>query len=255
MAQYKPYSIFTPPFETTSGGIRCMWGLFGWLLAKGQIAQVNTTFDIPFVGIYPEIAQGNPLNAQTVVRYILQKPGLATMYGVPGPKSFEPTDKLYYFSKIYAPPDVKEEQLMFLPIVNLHIFKDQKKERTKTCYLVGKGLNTNVHPKDSILIDRTFANDQQALADLLNECHTMYSYDPVTAQMEIARLCGCKVIVIPNEQFIVDLKDYEPGLNGISFWPDVTKVLDVEEFRYHYKDMIQIFSEKLDNFIIATQQG
>jgi len=37
----KPYSIMTPPFEVTSGGIRVMYGLYAWLLVKGQVAQVQ----------------------------------------------------------------------------------------------------------------------------------------------------------------------------------------------------------------------
>lgn len=251
----KPYSIMTPPFEVTSGGIRVMWGLYGWLLAKGQIAQVNTIFDTPSIGIYPEIFHANPANAKTVVRYILQKPGLAAMYGKLGPTSFKPTDRMYYFSKLYAPSDVKDNQIMFLPICNLHLFKDQKKNRTKTCVLTGKGLNTNVHPKDAIKIDRELANDQQVLADLLNECHTMYSYDPVTAMFEIARLCGCRVVVIPpdDERFKFDLKEYEPGMNGISIGLDEIVPLDIEEFRGHYEEMVLEFSDKLDQFIDDTQ--
>jgi len=222
-----------------------MWGLLGWLLAKGQIAQVNTLYDTDFIGIYPEIVHGNPLKAKKVVRYILQKPGLATMYGQPGPTKFDPTDILIYFSRVYAPDDVKDEDILFLPICNLHIFKDYGRKRDKTCYLVGKGLNTNIHPKDSILIDRTFANDQKKLADLLNECHTMYSYDPVTAMFEVARLCGTKVITTPTRYpvFDVDLTKYEPGLNGIN------SELDTQAFRKHYIGMIKTFEERLDKFI------
>jgi len=253
MARYKPYSIFTPPFEIASGGIRVMWGLFGWLLAKGQIVQVNTTFDIHFIGIYHEIYHGNDLRAGTVVRYILNNPGVIGNYGIPGPTQFDSSDKLYYFSRIFAPDDVKEEQIMFLPIINLHLFKDQKKTRNKTCYFIGKGQNTNQHPPDSILIDRRFAINQQALADLLNECHTMYSYDPVSAMFEIARLCGTRVVVFPIEEYKYDLTKYEPGLNGISIYPQTDNKLDVEEFRNHYEEMVQEFSEKLDNFIEETQ--
>jgi len=250
---FKPYSVIMPPFDPVSGGIRVCWGLYGWLLAKGMIVFPNATIETDFIGIYPEIYNGNPANATTVVRYLLNKPGVMSLYGEPSPTEFAPTDKLYYFSKIFAPDDVKDEQVMFLPICNLHVFKDQKKKRTKTCYIVGKGTNTNKHPKDSILIDRKFAIDQQALADLLNECHTLYSYDPVTAMFEIARLCGCKVVIIPNIKFNVNLNKYEPGMNGISYGIDNYVPLNVEEFREHYKGMIKTFEERLDNFIESTQ--
>ena len=56
-----------------------MWGLYGWLLAKGQIAYVNATYENPdFVAIYPEIYHGNPTGANTVVRYILNKTPIVT---------------------------------------------------------------------------------------------------------------------------------------------------------------------------------
>jgi hypothetical protein len=37
----KPYVIACPPWETTSGGVRVMYGLYGWLLAKGQVVYLN----------------------------------------------------------------------------------------------------------------------------------------------------------------------------------------------------------------------
>lgn len=72
----KPYLIRTPQFDPTSGGIRVMYGLYGWLLAKGEIAYLNAKIDIPSIGIYPEIYHGNDMGAKTIVRYVLQTPGL-----------------------------------------------------------------------------------------------------------------------------------------------------------------------------------
>src|SRR4051812_8186794 len=96
---FKPYVLTAPPFEITSGGVRVMYGLYGWLLAKGQVVFLNqkpSTGDC--IGVYPEIEQGNPANASTVVRYILNKPGIVpalmndgTLRN--GPTEFEPTDK------------------------------------------------------------------------------------------------------------------------------------------------------------------
>ncbi|MBI4058103.1 hypothetical protein HY405_02235 [Candidatus Microgenomates bacterium] len=86
----KPYSVVTPKFKIDSGGIRVMWGLYGWLLAKGQIVNVNLKYPDPnFIAIYPEVYQGNPIGANTVVRYILQKPGMMGK-GTPGTASFRP---------------------------------------------------------------------------------------------------------------------------------------------------------------------
>ena len=229
-----------------------MYGLYAWLLMKGQIAHLNAKYDTPnFTAVYPEIYQGNKTGAQHVVRYILQTPGVMNLYGVPGVTEFPKNDKIFVFSKIYDTFDVDDDHLMFLPILNLHIFKDNKKKRKKTCYLVGKGEDQHKHPKNAIKIDRQFANDQGALADLLNECHTLYGYDRLTALYDIARLAGCRVQYY-GDFSKKDLLKYETGMNGFGYQDEEVK-LDTGAFRSHYKGMIKTFSKKIDRFIELTQ--
>lgn len=252
----RPYSVVTPNFKIDSGGIRVMWGLYGWLLAKGQIVNVNLKYPDPnFVAIYPEIYHGNPMGANTVVRYILQKPGMmgkgtpGTASFQPGPTQFDPEDKLFAFSRLYM-KGLPQNQYMFLPILNMHLFVNQKKPRTKKFYYVGKGINTNKHPADAIELPRL--EDQQKLADLMNDCVVLYIYDPVTALSEIARLCGARVVMFsPMEGFE---KYYEPGTNGISLYKDTEIKLNYTEFRKHYREMVETFSKKLDDFIELTQK-
>lgn len=250
----------TPNFDITSGGIRVMWGLYGALLAKGQIVYVNAKFENnDFIAVYPEIVQGNPLGAKHVVRYILNKPGVMSSGGRVGPTEFDASDKLYYFSRLFGEAK-NDDGYMFLPILNLHLFKDQHKERTQKAVFFGKGLEyANLfaepkHPSSAIVIDRSFAQNQQALADLLNECEVLYCYDPVTAMTELARLCGCRIVMInpiyTKEQF----KAYEPGMNGISWDKDEEIPLDVKGFTKHYKDLSVEFARKLDFFIEDTQK-
>lgn len=248
----RPYSIWTPDFDTTSGGIRVMWGLYGWLLTKGQIVNINAKYNTPyFVGIYPEIAQGNPLSAEKVVRYILNKPGVMSAAGVPGPTSFAPTDELYFFSRLFG--TAGDDHYMFLPIIDTHLFVDQKKKRTKKAVFVGKGQDLGLHPKDCLSIDRGTASDQQYLADLLNECEVLYCYDPVTAMTEIARLCGVRVVYFNPVYSREEFQKYEPGLNGISWGRDEGVELDTELFREHYMGLRKTFEARLDQFIEVTQ--
>lgn len=238
-----------------------MYGLYGWLLAKGQIAFMNAKFNhSDCIAVYPEIQQGNPAEANTVVRYILNKPGLipalmsdgTLQYGQ---TEFDESDKLIYFSRMFG-----GEDSMFLPILDLHLFRDQGKKRTKTAYFVGKGIKDPdierkfTHPKDAILIDRDLAQDQAKLADLLNETSVLYCYDPVSAMMEIARLCGTRIIYLSDAYSKEDYLKYEPGINGISFSTEESVELDVEKFRKHYKHLREAFSVKLDKFIDSTQK-
>jgi len=254
---YKPYSIRSPQFDTTSGGIRVLYGLYGWLLAKGQIAYLNTIVQgTESIGIYPEIYRGNELGASKVVRYILQKPGVmgtTDQYGSfsTGPTKFNSDDEIYVFSKIYDTFEVSNSHLLFLPIINTHIFKDLHKKRTKTCYLVGKGVNTNQHPKDAIELTRQFATNQTAFSELLNECKMLYGYDHMSAAYDIARLCGCPVTYFGSGSQL-ELRGYEPGLQGIDFGEG--SEFNPHAFRMNYQGLIDKFSIKLDRFITETQR-
>lgn len=251
----KPYVIVSPEYDITSGGIKVMWGLYGALLAKGVEVYMNCKPSGDVVAVYPEIWQGNPVGATTVVRYILNKPGVMALtrngQSTPGPTTFDPSDKIYVFSRIYDTFKVDFQHILFLPVINLHIFKDQKKKRTKTCYLIGKGENKMHHPKDSIELTRQFAHDQQALADLLNECECIYGYDKMSAMYEVARLCGCRVKYYGGYDDD-ELALYEPGMNGFGTMRE-DKVLYTDKFRKHYEDMIRTFNNHLDSFIDDTQ--
>lgn len=254
------YLLRVPPFDPVSGGIRVVYGLYAHLIAKGEIALLNAMIDGPSVGIYPEIYRGNDMDAQKVVRYVLQTPGLmgttaqtGSFQSGPSTEEIKATsDDIYVFSRIYDTFGVDDSHILFLPILNLKVFKDLKKrERNKTCYLVGKGTNQNKHPKGSIELTRQFATDQQALADLLNECSVLYCYDRLSAMADIARLCGCKVKYFgdfPREE----MEKYEVTMNGMEYGFEDVK-LDIEAFRENYINLKKTFDIRMDEFIERTQ--
>lgn len=251
-SNYRPYSIFTPEFDVTSGGIRVMWGLFGHLLAKGQLVITNGRWNGDFTAIYPEIAHGNPLGGSKVVRYILNKPGVMASHGIPGPATFDREDEIYVFSRIYDTFGVDDDHILFLPILNLHLFKDMGLKRPNTAFFVGKGTNMALHPENAIELTREASTDQSHLAHLLNTCHTLHTYENPTAMNEIARLCGCKVIFHPEgavtDYSMDELEEkYEPGIQGIN------SDLDIEGFRRKYIGLVEEFERKLDLFIENTQ--
>jgi hypothetical protein len=235
-----------------------MYGLYSWLIVKGQVAYLNKYPSKDYIAIYPEITHGDPMNAGkgNVVRYLLNKPGFMPSFGVTGPTTFDESDKIFVFSRIFQ--DAPEDHILFLPILNMHVFKDQGKKRTKRCIFYGKAISKDSPlPKDYkgtvVTISRKDCQDQQALADLLNECEVIYIYDQVTAMTEIARLCGCRVVLFHFGVTEEDYKKYEPGLNGVSLGGDRMIPLDAEGFRSHYLSLRQIFSRKIDHFIEMTQ--
>lgn len=247
----KPYCIVSPDYDYTSGGIKVMWGLYGHLLAKGVEVYMNRRPAKHTIAIYPEITQGNPANGETVVRYILNKPGVMSSNGVSGPTEFETTDNLYYFSRLFG--DTNGNHYMFLPVIDLHTFYDQRKKRDKRAVFVGKGQDLGLHKPGAIIINRELAQDQQELANLLNECEVLYCYDPVTAMTEVARLCGCRVVIYPSTYTLSEFGKYEPGLNGISWGTDQGIKLETGLFRFDYMNLKKEFDLKLDLFIEDTQ--
>lgn len=257
--KYKPYSICTPEFEPLSGGIRVMYGLYGHLLARGHIVYLNAKYEDPnFIAVYPEIYHGNQSGANTVVRYVLNKPGVMATNGIAGPRLFGPNDKVYVFSKLYDTFGVDDDHLMFLPIINTHLFKDQGKKRPNKCVFVGKGTDLDIpETKGLTRITRELSMDQGALADYLNTCQVMYSFENPTAMNEIARLCGCRVVFIPEGATIKyteeELEKYEPSNKGIAWGVGKDKEFDVKAFREHYMSLKEMFEAKLDKFINDTQ--
>lgn len=226
-----------------------MYGLYGWLLARGEEVYMNSRPNGDCIAIYPEIVNGNPANASTVVRYLLNKPGFMGSNGVSGPTIFGKNEKIVAFSRVfYDSPDL----YMFLPVINLKVFRDQHKKRTKKAVFYGKWKG-NQHPDGCIELSRANCQDQQALADLLNECEVIYVYDQVTAIYDIARLCGCRVVVFPADITKDEFKEYEPGMNGINWDGDEGNQVDSEQFEAHYRVIGKVFEERLDNFIDFTQ--
>lgn len=254
----KPYVLKSPDYDPTSGGIKVMWGLYGWLLAKGLPAFMNQQVTgAESIGIYPEIYHGNDLWASKVIRYILQTPGMMGTideFGQfkQGPTAFDPKDEIYVFSRVYDEWSVPDEKILFLPVIDLHTFKDLKRKRTKTAFYVGKGINIGKHPEDAIEINRYNAFDQQALAKLLNECETLYVYDHLSAIMECARLCGTKVVYF-GDLLLEKLKLYEPGMHGLGYKEEPNGISS-DYFRGYYQGLIKTFEKRLDGFIETTQK-
>lgn len=252
----KPYSLRLPQFDPLSGGIKVMWGLFGGLLLKGEEVVANAVYNDSsnVVGVYPEIFHGNELRSGTVVRYILNKPGVMASGGIPGPTEFPKTDLLFTFSKMFM--DLPDERCMFLPIINTDVFFDRKGKRDREAVFVGKGVATSPHD-GHVVITRELAADQELLAEILNRCSVLHTYDPVSAMSEIARLCGCRVNYLSREYTRNDYLKYEPGVNGMTFPDDKdVSMLNSVAFRDTYNALqARFYNVSLPNFIRITQQS
>jgi GT2 family glycosyltransferase len=202
------YIIAAPPYSRRSAGIVVLYELQKWLIRLGKDAMI-LNFKVPYqieeddIVIYPEIVSGNPLKAKRVVRYILNEPGR-----IAGDKDFDKSEILV----AYDPYLARYSNGVFLttPIVE-DFFLNRGGVRNIDCLWIGKGKNTN-HPITENCVEITYSwpAKRRELAELLNRTATLYSYDDRTMLLTEAALCGCKVVLIKdNELMDPNLQPYD----------------------------------------------
>ena len=70
---------------------------------------------------------------------------------------------------------------------------------------------------------------------------------------ELARLCGCPVVLIPNGEYTEEkYKEHEMGMDGLG-WGKMPEPFDSDTFRERYMTLKETFYTKLDNFVRITQ--
>ena len=234
IGKYKQYAtnnkikivIYTRPFDILCGGIvalhhlakiindindpRIYAKLFVYNNLKydnifcNQFETVDEINDNTIV-IYPEVISGNPLNSKKVIRWILLSLGIEMpidhyiKWGLSSLTNSVSTDGIY--NLIYQWESVQNTiPQLSVPWFN-PIFKNTNQPRTKTCYLIKKGVFLHkkikyMHKKDSICIDDMNLLEKSII---FNQCTRFYCYDPNTAYMIFAVSCGCVTILQPLE--------------------------------------------------------
>lgn len=187
-----------------------------------QTPSYNGTIENHHIVVYPEIIDGNPLNAKHVVRWFLHKPGFHT-----GNIKFGENELYFFYQKAFNNTDLNPDgnNLLRVAVIRTDIFKQVNfGARKGTCYAVrkGKGKPFQHETKNSILIDNM---SLKKIAKVFNQCEIFYSYDTKTAFSRYAVLCGCKSVVIPDEG--VSPKEWQPeeqlrygvayGLNNMDY--------------------------------------
>jgi len=220
MTKY-PYIIMAPPYRNSSAGVRALYELRNHLESAGYEAKIFQGGDAPAnsIVVYPETVSSNPMKARTVVRYVLNYPGL-----LGGDSSYDSAELIFTFSPAYYPT----APLLTVPIIE-PFFRDYGLPRSGGCFWVGKGegiVDEIPETKGLTEITYTWPETRQELAKFLNEKEILYSYDDCTALIYEARKCGCKVVVIPGEQVVPS-----------------------------YDELIKDFDIQLDHFIRITQDA
>lgn len=257
-----PYYIWTPSYTHKSSGVRTLHLLCHALNEIGEKAylvpmvgagefamhpHLNTPalnhpyesfYGDNFIGVYPDIVRGNPMNAKRVVRYLLAPRGA---YG--GDAEFPATDNIWG-----ALPSIADKVLR-IPVSDTSIFYNDGQERSGSCFYSHKyemhGNQLLDITKDSTRLEGSLEN----LADILRKSTVCYIYE-VSSILTEAALCGCPVVLVRSRYF--NKIDPECMMGNVK-WSDGEIVKECDNYLPEYHHSMLSFWGNLQLFIKDTQ--
>jgi hypothetical protein len=222
------FTVFAPSYNEKSGGAWVLHFLCHSLNEIGYESNifiyeesklVNPLFNTPqgliqdSIVIYPEIIVDNPLKADKVVRYMLNKEGVLQGRMI----NWGEKDYPLAFSKVYK----DNCDTLFYPNCDLSLFNYDDRPKTHNSFYIGKGYLYGNCPKlDCFEITREYPKTKQELAEVLRNSKILFSYDSCSATNTDAALCGCVPYLLQKPN--VDLANAELG----KFWAESPEEID-----------------------------
>lgn len=232
----RPYYIVSSDFVNKFAGVRALHYLCHMLNQLGAEAyllgcqKTNPKLRTPLlqtedlvrhqqlglapIVVYPETITGNPLAAQQIVRWLLNKPGhLGSQH------EFNDAEMLFAFSADFTPEGMTLP-LLRVPVVDTSIFHNRQNEqddqREGVCYYankyLAKGGRLTHHVEGAQSLCQDVSLSQQQLAAILRKSELLICYEPSSIVAE-ALLCGCPVAIIPTDYLDGPLQDFDgPGI-------------------------------------------
>jgi hypothetical protein len=283
--RHHPYYIVTPVYVRNSAGIRCLHLLAHWLNRLGHsawlvasslqdvalrtdpalstpeltpaIANYHYANNLTPIVVYPEIANGNPLQAAVVARYVLNFPGL-----LGGDAAYSPEELVFGFSSKLAEAGGAPESVLHIPSIDAALFSPEPVvPRHGTCHYIhkyrAKGGEAFRLPPGSIEIPHdSAAMGHKEIAELFRRSELFYTYEN-TSLMQEACLCGCPAVMMPNEWLTAPIVSQELGLDGIAWGDSAEEVgrarATVSLVRQNYARTVASFFPQLKRFVTLTQ--
>jgi len=172
-----------------------------------DVGRFRDLIDAAYV-IYPEVVSGNPLNAKSVVRYVLNSPA-ANGY----PMREDKHDYIVAFSSLFwANPHFIATMVFEEPLFNDDNSRPAM-ERTMDCTYIGKGAQFGdcFRIQGSVLIERNWPADKQSLSIMLRNTRYFYTWD-LNSQTNIdALLCGVIPVVVRWAPFTAAILETDFG--------------------------------------------
>ena len=284
-----PYYIVTPAYRRVSAGIRCLHLLCHNLNLSGQIAYLlqdpdprnpeamvtGTDLLTPVlthkiatehvargqrpIVVYPETVKGNPFNAQIVVRYLLNFPGL-----LGGDHQYADDEICFAYSEVLGKAAGCDGNVLFIPPIDTSVFKpsSQEVERRGSCFYADKfrkvhGGTLHECTTNSAEILRNSPQDQSdvEIARLLHTSEVFYTYENTALAIE-AVLCGCPAVFIPNPFLTSIIASAELGPEGYAWGTGAEEIgrakATVRQGADNYLRKTAAFERQLQSFIDKT---
>lgn len=175
---------------------------------------------VPFVGknvivVYPETIHGNFLHASKVVRWLLYHHD----YPQEVCDAYSENDLFVAYRDVFNDKELNPEGFTVqTPYFDMDLYKRYNYgERKGKCYIIRKGTQRPDLPAefDGVIIDGL---PEKEIVRIFNECEYCISYDTQTSYSEIAAICGCVSVIIPEKG--KRKEDYRPNdepTNGIAW--------------------------------------
>lgn len=209
--------------------------------------------------VYPEVIDGNPLHAEHVVRYILNKPGV-----MQGNVKYTETEQFFLYDIAFEIPGVDSRNLLTLPSVDDRIFKQTEgktfDERELVLVYTGRFKEAKEHYPEiydiAVEITHDWPESKEELARLFNMAKVVFVFGFTAIDAE-ARLCGCVVVRLASPYF----PDYNKNISkmeiGISYgWDEILleeAINSVHKIRNQYQQSKMEYFKQLKKFINITQ--
>jgi O-antigen biosynthesis protein len=230
------YIVWSYDYSHASAGPKVLHRLCHELNLAGQEAYIgaewttNPEWNTPthaapldgdWCAIYPEVVSGNPWNAPRVARWVLNVPGK-----LGGDRTYQSSEYVFAWDRLF----LDGVPLLNLPAIEADIYYDRRLPRHGELVYFGKGPRDYTKVHGAYEIHAEMRASRHLLADALNRATLMYCLDDVTGMTEIARLCGCPVLMVST---------------GERMEPD--------GFRERYLARWPVFRKQLATFIEITQ--
>ncbi len=207
--------------------------------------------------VYPETVTGNPLNANRVIRYILNTPAFLA-----GDSVYDKNELLFAYKQEFLPDYMKAEQL-HIPVCDLSLFNPSnipRNERKGKYFFVNRYLQAGGKLLEVTegATELSFRNPRslRELSEIFKSAELLYSYEP-SALCREAMLCGCPVVYLPNTMLTFNPGAEIYGNDGIAWGASEEQIehakATVGKVYVTYKQLEKLFWVQLEDFILITQ--